>query len=370
MSKLRVLHITFDMAIGGTEQVIRQLVLNLPTEIECQILCIDGRVGDIGLALQQQGTKVHVLPRKAGLDWQLIRNIRKLVREERIDIVHCHQYTPWVYGWFAHWRTAAKVVFTEHGRFYPDRYRIKAWPLNLIMAFSSSALITISQATKRALVKYECVPPFLVKVIYNGIQSLSPDIEATKVLRDELRVDKSVPVIGTIARLDPVKNQFMMLRAFADLLQHQRNLILLLVGDGPIRRELEQLVDQLQIRPNVRFTGFKTNISDYLALMDIYLLSSHTEGTSMTLLEAMSLGLPCVVTEVGGNPEIVANNINGLLSPDNDAKAFTQNVAKLLQSPQLRKTLGDAGKARFCQHFSIEHMLKSYSDIYYRVAGK
>lgn len=370
MSKLRVLHITFDMAIGGTEQVIRQLVLNLPSDIECQILCIDGRVGAIGETLQTQGIKVSALARRSGLDWQLIRNIREFIQTERIDIVHCHQYTPWVYGWFAHWRTAAKVVLTEHGRFYPDRFRIKAWPLNLIMAFSSSALITISQATKAALVKYECVPPFLVKVIYNGIQPISSDIAAAMALRDELAISKEMRVLGTIARLDPVKNQSMMLRAFANLLQYEQNIILLLVGDGPSRSELEQLVDQLQIRPHVRFTGFRSNVADYLAVMDIYLLSSHTEGTSMTLLEAMNLGLPCVATEVGGNPEIVAAGVTGLLSPDDDAEAFAQNIAQLLENPKLITTLGDAGKARFAQLFSIQKMVKTYLDTYCRVARK
>ncbi|MDP5132000.1 MAG: glycosyltransferase, partial [Paraglaciecola sp.] len=334
MKKLRILHVTFNMAIGGTEQVIRQLVLNLPPECECQIVCIDGHIGAIGEALQQQGIKVTAMPRQPGLDWQLIKQLRQYIKTEQIDIVHCHQYTPWVYGWFAHWRTQAKVVFTEHGRFYPDRYRWKAWPLNLVMAFSTSALITISKATKTALAKYECIPPFLVNVIYNGIQPIESNAAVLKDLRAELAITDEMRVLGTVARLDPVKNQVMMLKAFAEVLQQEPNVVLLLVGDGPSRRELEQTAAALNISKHLRFVGFKTNVADFLALMDIYLLSSHTEGTSMTLLEAMNLGLPCVVTDVGGNPEIVIHGETGLLSPDNDATAFSNNIIKLLQNPQ------------------------------------
>lgn len=370
MSKLRILHITFDMAIGGTEQVIRQLVLNLPAEIECQILCIDGRVGDIGLALQQQGTKVHVLPRKAGLDWQLIRNIRKLVREEGIDIVHCHQYTPWVYGWFAHWCTAAKVVFTEHGRFYPDRYRWKAWPLNLIMSVSTSALITISKATKVALTKYECIPSFLVNVIYNGVQPALVNYPLLDGLRQELGIKEDFLVLGTVARLDPIKNQVMMLQALSEVLNVKTNIILLIVGDGPSRIELEKKAAELNIAKQIRFVGFKTNVADYLALIDIYLLSSHTEGTSMTLLEAMSLGLPCVVTDVGGNPEIVINDETGLLSPDDDISAFSNNIIQLLEDENNMKRMSESAKARYLDLFSIQKMITSYLSIFNRVKAK
>ena len=114
----RVLHLTYDMGIGGTEQVINQLVRGMDAAQVCHRICvIEGSVGAIGQALQQQGIGIDVLQRQPGFDWRLIKAIRALIKQHQIDIVHCHQYTPWVYGWFAAIGTQAKVIFTEHGRF-------------------------------------------------------------------------------------------------------------------------------------------------------------------------------------------------------------------------------------------------------------
>jgi glycosyltransferase involved in cell wall biosynthesis len=365
MKLLRILHVTFDMAIGGTEQVIRQLVLNLPaSEIHNEIFCIDGKIGAVGIQLQEQGIQIHQASRKPGLDFSLIKNLRNTLREGNFDIVHCHQYTPWVYGWFAAWGTKAKVVFTEHGRFFPDRYRGKALPLNLLMALTTCAVTAISAATKDALAKYEWVPKFKTQVVYNGIQPLHPDETNVAVLRSELQIEPQHLILGTVARLDPVKNQAMMLRAFALVAAKFPHARLLIVGDGPSRQALESLVRELGLQQMVWFTGFKTNVADYLALMHIYLLSSHTEGTSMTLLEAMHLGLSCIATAVGGNPEIVVDEQTGLLSPDDDAEAFALNIIRLLECNQLRLNCGRNGTVRFSEYFSVAQMVSHYTSIY------
>lgn len=365
MKKLRILHVTFDMAIGGTEQVIRQLVLNLPAdEFDNEIFCIDGKIGAVGAQLQQQGIRIHQAARKAGLDFDLIKTLRQTLRRGDFDVVHCHQYTPWVYGWFAAWGCKAKVVFTEHGRFFPDRSRGKALPLNVLMALTTSAITAISSATRDALARYEWVPKPLVQVVYNGIQPLTPNPERVLQLRQELGVKADTVVLGTVARLDPVKNQQMMLQAYAQVCKEVPDILLLLVGDGPSRQTLEQAAERLGVSSKVRFTGFQTNVADYLALMDIYLLSSHTEGTSMTLLEAMHLQLPCVATAVGGNPEIVADQQTGLLSPDNDAATFASNIRMLLNDSAKKATMGQAGKQRFEALFSIIQIISKYKRIY------
>jgi glycosyltransferase involved in cell wall biosynthesis len=371
MKKLRILHVTFDMAIGGTEQVIRQLVLNLPAaEFDNEIFCIDGKIGAVGEKLQQQGIHIHRAPRKAGLDFELIKTLRQTLRSGNFDVVHCHQYTPWVYGWFAAWGCKAKVVFTEHGRFFPDRSRGKALPLNVLMSLTTAAITAISSATRDALARYEWVAKPLVQVVYNGIQPLAADPGRVSMLQQALGIKPESVVLGTVARLDPVKNQQMMLQSFAIVSRQFPHLLLLLVGDGPSRTALEHEVARLGIDTQVRFTGFQTHVADYLALMDIYLLSSHTEGTSMTLLEAMHLQLPCVATAVGGNPEVVANNESGLLSPDNDPAAFASNIQTLLENTSLKITMGQAGKRRFEALFSVGQMVASYSRIYVKAVNK
>ncbi|WP_309043342.1 glycosyltransferase [Marinobacter sediminicola] len=362
---LRVLHITFNMGIGGTEQVIRQLVQGMANEsVESEILCIDGHIGPIGEALQQSGVLVHKLARKQGFDWALIKAIRKRLREGRFDVVHCHQYTPWMYGWLAALPTRAKVVFTEHGRFYPDRYRYKAMLINPIMALFTPSIVAISEATKDALVKYEFIPRHKIQVIYNGIAPLVRDKEEAQKVRDSLGIPKDAFVVGTVSRLDPVKNQAMMLRAFKQFSEKEPGSYLLMVGDGPDKAKLVSLAEEYGISERVIFTGFINNPVHYLAAMDVFLLSSHTEGTSMTLLEAMSLEMPAVATRVGGNPEIIEDNVTGILVEPDMAYPFAECIEQLLQKSILRQSMGQAARLSFDKRFSANAMVYQYSKIY------
>lgn len=362
---LRVLHLTFNMGIGGTEQVIRQLVQGMaPEGVESEILCIDGHIGPVGDALQQLGVPVRKVARKQGFDWSLTAAIRKRLREGRFDVVHCHQYTPWIYGWLGALRTNAKVVFTEHGRFYPDRYRYKAMLVNPLMAMLTPSVIAISNATKEALVTYEFIPKSKIQVIYNGISPLERDeLEAQKV-RDCLGIPKSAFVVGTVSRLDPVKNQSMMLRAFKEFSGKCPGSYLLMVGDGPDKEKLIALATELGISERTVFTGFINNPIHYLSAMDVFLLSSHTEGTSMTLLEAMSLKIPSVATRVGGNPEIVENDVTGILTQPGKSSSFAIAIEKLFQNVELRERMGESSRHRFDKRFSASAMVKKYRVVY------
>lgn len=366
----RVLHVTFDMGIGGTEQVIRQLVEAIPgSEVTCEILCISGRVGPIGESLISKGLPVHSMGRAPGFDWSLVRRIRALIRQGRFDIVHCHQYTPYIYGWLGALGTRAKTVLTEHGRFYPDRYRYKALLFNVIAARLSEALVSISEATREALVKYEFMPRSRIRVIYNGIRPLTHSEDAVRELRADFGIPEEAFIAGTVARLDPVKNQVMMLEAFSAFLQQHPDSWLLMVGDGPDRDLLEERARMLGIDRQTIFTGFVNEPVNHLALMDVFLLSSHTEGTSMTLLEAMSLGVPSIVTRVGGNPEIIQHMNNGLLVSPDDAVGFCEALRALHADPELRERLKRGARETFEARFSAQAMVQQYLSLYRKAVG-
>ena len=360
----RVLHLTYDMGIGGTEQVINQLVRGMDPAQVCHRICvIEGSVGAIGQALQQQGIAIDVLQRQPGFDWRLIKAIRALIKQHQIDIVHCHQYTPWVYGWFAAIGTQAKVIFTEHGRFYPDRHRYKAWLVNKLMAATTYKITAISKATKAALVQYEFIPEHKIDVIYNGIEPLVSTEEGRAKARQELGIKPEQRVIGTVARLDPIKNQAMIFEAFALLAPKFPDLVLLLVGDGPERQNLEQLASKLKIDHRVVFAGFKSPATDYMALMELFLLPSLSEGTSMTLLEAMSLGIPCVVSDVGGNPEVINNQIVGKIFSIKNYYLMGDFITDLLNS-KIKSKKAEEIKKLFSVNYSLNIMVSSYVSSY------
>jgi glycosyltransferase involved in cell wall biosynthesis len=278
--------------------------------------------------------------------------------------VHCHQYSPYTYGWFAHWGTGAKVVFTEHGRFHPDQHRTKARLINPLIALTSHRLVAISAATRDALIEYEFMPASKIKVIYNGITPLTAEENRKQELLAELGIEPGDVVIGTVARLDTVKNHPMMLQNTRALIDQGYKVRLLLVGDGPERDNLEAMTQQLNLNSSVIFTGFQSKPADYLSLMDLFLLPSFTEGTSMTLLEAMSLGIPTVATRVGGTPEIVEDKQTGFLVESDDLEAFTGAIKNLLNQPAKRNQMGHAAKAKFEEKFSVEKMVNQYQDCY------
>jgi glycosyltransferase involved in cell wall biosynthesis len=331
------------------------------------VVCIDGSVGEIGCQLRQEGVDVFAMPRQSGIDRALIWSLREKIRSLAVDVVHCHQYTPWFYGWLASLGTGARVVFTEHGRFHPDRYRYKAIWLNPLMALKTDAIVAISEATRAALSRYEFVPKSRIQVLYNGIQGLRRDPSKALGIRDELGIPQGAFVMGTVARLDPVKNQRMMLDGFSAALETCPDSWLLMVGDGPDRAMLEHRASELGIKERVCFTGFREQPADYLAAMDVFLLTSHTEGTSMTLLEAMSLGVPAVATAVGGNVEIVDAGRSGILIPTEDSDALSTAVTRLQADRSQLEALSRGSRARFSERFSIAHMVSGYQDLYLSV---
>ena len=360
--RTRILHVTFNMGFGGTEQVIRQLVSHLdPDRYECEVACIDGEVGAIGEAMREQlGTQFHTYQRNPGFDLNAVRWLRKVIKAGNFEVVHCHQYSPYCYGWLAHWGTGVRLLFTEHGRFHPDTHRKKARLINPIMAYTTHSLIAISEATKDALVEYEYMPRSRIQVIYNGIAPLTVNPDRQRELRETLGIQPDETVIGTVARLDPVKNQPMILRAAQTLIEKGYKIRVIIVGDGPEMANLKSLASDLNIESNTNFTGFQSTPGDYLSLMDIFLLPSYTEGTSMTLLEAMSLGIPVVATRVGGTPEIVSHAETGLLIGSDNLKAFTAAIEELIDHPEMCVSMTKTSKDLFMKKLSAAVMLEAY----------
>jgi glycosyltransferase involved in cell wall biosynthesis len=353
------------MAIGGAEQVISYLVRSTnSSKYEASILCLDSPVGDFGLKLREQGFHVHSFNRRPGLDISLIRNLRRYLSKHKINILHCHQYTPFVYGTLSSAFSKTRVVFTEHGRFYPDRRKFKRMVFNPILCRLASHLTAISSATCRALVQYENFPAKRLKVVYNGVETPKGMIRRNPELLTRYNIPEDAKILGTVARLDPIKNHSMMLKAFRQVLTKNPNCRLLIVGDGPERSNLEAQIQELEIKNKAILTGFQSETGRFYGLFDIFLLSSESEGTAMTLLESMAASIPSIVTDVGGNPEIVKDNITGFLTPQGDASKMAERISFLLENPDIACKMGMAAQARFEEIFSVRAMVSAYERFY------
>ncbi len=368
-NKFKVLHLTYDMRIGGTEMVIKNIIEGLnSSQFTMSIFCIELPLGPWGKSLKKSGIQIGSAARREGFDPNIIKKIRTHIKQHNIDIIHCHQYTPWVYGTLAAAFTKTKIVFTEHGRFYPDSASWKRRLINPLLTFFTDKITSISQATKSALVEFEYIPARQIDVIYNGITEVTTEANEASAIREALSIPKGAFVLGTIARFDPIKNHLMMLDAFAAARKKNPNLYLIMIGDGTERHKIENKINKLSLNNYVTLTGYQPNPSNYLSMFDIFLLSSLSEGTSMTLLESLSLGIPCIVTNAGGNAEIIESNYNGAVTPNADAKAFAQAILKLAMSDltDMRRF----ARKRFDQRFTNTIMNEQYHAIYEQLAGE
>ncbi len=362
---MRILHVTHDMNIGGTEQVIKQIVMGVDdTRFASDIVCLDNTVGDVAKSIDPSRVTLHKLARRPGFDTALIRELRALIKREAIDIVHCHQYTPYVYGVLAGLFSGTPVIFTEHGRFYPDRYSWKRRLVNPVLGFATRAFVSISAATRDALIDYEWFPARRISVIYNGIHGVNPDMEAVKQARLDASLDPDHYVFGTVSRLDTIKNQTLLIHAFAKVHTKYPQTRLLLVGDGPERDTLESLSASLKLDKAIVFTGFRSDPEPWFGVINAFVLCSLSEGTSMTLLEAQSARLPCIVTAVGGNTEIISDNQNGLVVASGNVEALSDAMLRLVEDPELAARLSDAGFDVFSTRFQRQKMIDAYEELY------
>lgn len=363
--KQRILHITFDMRIGGTEMVIKNLIEGADiTLFDMSIFCIEQPLGPWGIDLQKDGLKIVTKARQPGFDISLIFAIRKHIKDNQIDVIHCHQYTPWVYGVLAAIGTKTQVIFTEHGRFYPDSSSWKRKLINPWLCRITDHITSISKATKQALIEFENIPEDRIEVLYNGISRPLADPVKASQLRQKLNISQNTIVLGTIARLDPIKNHRMMLEAFSLVVKLYPETILVIVGDGEERQNIEEQIQKLDIKNKVILTGYDPQPQHYLALMDIFLLSSLSEGTSMTLLEAMALQKPCVVTDAGGNSEIVQQDINGIVTPNDKTEDYAKGILQLLSDPHKKAEFGEKSRVIFNEKFNINTMSASFERLY------
>lgn len=365
-----VLHV---MQVAGAEVLVREIIRRLGPRIQPTILCLDG-VGAIGEQLRAEGVAVMALGRRPGRDWRLVRRIARIVRERRIELLHAHQYSPLFYAALAkvHSGCRTKLLFTEHGRHYPDRVSGRRNFVNrLFFDRVTDAATAVCAFTKRSLIEVEGFSARRIQIIANGIEADRygrADDQAE--VKRSLGLDPARRYVIKIARFHPVKDHGTLLRAFCEVAAVRRDVDLLLAGDGPGRADAEKLAAELGICQRVRFLGVRGDVPELLQASDLFTLTSVSEAASLTLLEAMAAGLPCVVTNVGGNPELVRDGFDGLLVPRADWQATSRAMLHILDRPQLAVAMGAAGAHRVRQQFLLEQTINAYWQLYQGLVGR
>jgi len=178
-----------------------------------------------------------------------------------------------------------------------------------------------------------------------------------------LGIPPEMIVVGTVGRLTAVKGQEVLIRAASELIRQGEKIFLVLLGDGELRQDLEQLTIRLGIAEHVHFPGWRPDVPRIMAVCDIFCLSSRNEGMGKVLVEAMAMGKPIIASDIGGIRDIVRSGENGLLVPVGDVAAWAEAIARLCRDPERRRRMGDAGR-QMAPRYSSEEMIKMIDELY------
>jgi glycosyltransferase involved in cell wall biosynthesis len=364
---VRVAFVLHVMQVAGAEVLVFEIIQRLRSCIDPHVFCLDG-VGPLGEQLIAEGVPVVAFDRRPGVDWRLIPQMSREIRSRRIDVIHAHQYTPFFYSSLAARlsRPLPRVIFTEHGRHFPDVVSSRRRFVNrLLFERLADEVTAVCDFSARALADNDGFSKARIKVIPNGItlDRYTP-VDDRAGLRGRLGLAPDRRYVTVVARFHPVKDHATLLRAFQAVARATHDVDLLLVGDGPLRGVLEQQAHALGIAPRVHMVGVQSNVPDWLRASDIFTLCSVSEAASITLLEAMACGLPCVVTAVGGNPELVRDGQDGLLVARGDAQGLGSAILRLLADPDTRAKMGRSGRQRVEDEFLLETTIGRYSALY------
>jgi glycosyltransferase involved in cell wall biosynthesis len=366
---IRVLELLPTLRVNGLSIVVTILARALdPSRFHVQIACFD-ELGPLTEGVRRDGFAVHFIARRPGKDLALAWKLARLLRRERIDLVHAHNATAFFYGTLGAILARTPVrIFTEHDRTFPSKPLLAR--AHRLLHRRVDRVVTVAAYLREALVRHEGFDAARIEIVPNGIHPAPFDAAAPRGrTRAALGIDADQPVVLCAARLDAVKNHALLIDAFRRVVEGRPQALLLLVGDGPLREDLEARARERGIAGAVRFLGIREDVPALLRASDVAALTSHSEGLSMALIEALAASVPCVATAVGGNGEIVEDGSSGFLVPPGDVDALAERCERLLADGELRARLGAAARRTFEERFSAPAMIARYVDIFERACA-
>lgn len=368
--KTKVLHVIGRLSFGGLEGGVIKVVNNICRDVfHPFLISLRGFDEQVRNTLRDD-VEFAVVQRKAGRDWGLVHKLANFFVQQRVDIVHSHNWETWLYSHLAA-RLARVPVFIhgEHGLEAADlSEHVLKRMVKITLAARTEHFTTVSRDIAHRMEQQWRVKKQKIIVTPNGIdlQRFSPPRQ-----REACKVSLGLPseafVLGTVVgRFTAVKDLPTLLRAFAIVHQHNPNAALVIVGEGKRQDQqaLRQLAAELGLSPALRIVLPTPQVEKYMQAFDIYANSSLYEGMSNTLLEAMGCGAAIVATHVGGTPFIVTDRYNGLLVEPQSPEKFAQAINELMINPLLRATLAESARQYVERHHSIQTFVHKHEELY------
>ena len=355
-----ILFVVRKLDVGGMERLVVDLLKSLDGERFTVVVCAIEDVGLLDKQVTDAGVELIHLNKPPGLDWKVPWMLRNVIRDRRIDLIHTHNSTGHFYAALANrllWRRRP-LVHTKHGKGELARPR-SVWR-NRIASLFSDSIVAVSRDVEKVCHEVEGVPLRKLVTIINGV-----DVESYALAgcAREPRQNEGM-VFGHVGRLSEEKNQGMLLRVFQRFRAEYPTAKLVLVGDGPLRGELEALALEYGISDGVTFAGYRSDVPEVMATFDCFVMSSHTEGTPLVVIEAMAAQCPVIGTDVGGMSDLVQDGSTGFLVPSCDEDAMLRRWRQLAESRDNSRSMGIAGQKRAQANFGLMGMVHSYERLY------
>lgn len=358
-----ILHLISSEGCYGAEQMLLLLAGGCQAEgLRCVIgVFEDARAPHLEVAVeaQRRGLRVERIPCGGRLDTKVFNRINLLIEKHSADIVHSHGYKADLYAWAASINRRHALVSTCHN--WPDPrllMRLYAGADRLALR-SFDAVAAVSQAVADKLARWG-VADHRISVIRNGAAAPCTAEPA------DLRRAGDDMVAGFVGRLVHEKGVLDLLAATKAALERFPRTRFAFVGDGPLRKECEEMARRTGIEQHVTFFGHRSDIAGFYAAFDFLVLPSHNEGLPMSILEAMSAGVPVIATRVGSVPEAVIDGVTGLLVQPGKTDALANAIIRMAGDRDWARSLGAAGREHAARHFSVRAMTASYIGLYRR----
>lgn len=368
---MRVLHLVKATRISGAERHLLILLTALrERDVDARlVLLVEPRnlMHDLVAEAQQRAIPVERLIIRHHADVTVARRVRALLRAQKPDILHTHLIHADLYGALATVLTGTILITSRHND-DPFRRRFPVRMLHRLLWRRARYGILISEAIRRFVIDVEGAPPHKLRVIHYGIEytPVTPAevYSARQAVRAELSLSADTPLLGMACRLTAQKGLADALAAFAMIHNEYPLARLVIAGDGELLASLQAQARSLGIADFVHFLGWRSDVPQLMAGLDVFLMPSHWEGFGLVLIEAMSKRLPVVASRVSAIPEVVADGETGYLVPPRSPSALAQAIRRLLHDRVLRLHMGMMAEDRLEQHFTARRMAEETLAVY------
>ena len=368
--KIKVVHILHKFTYGGLEVVLINMINSMKDqEFEHTIISLKDYSSEMCSRINQN-IEVYSVKKRDGKDLRSYWILRKLLRRVKPNIVHTYNIGAIDCVISSLMMKGVLRFHSEHGRDISDptgankKYQL----IRRLLSPLLKKIVVVSNELSDWLTKDVGINPQKVVTIYNGVdidKFIQRDCESRQLLKDKLFSTNDI-IIGTVARLDPIKNHILLIEAYSCLIKRNPGIgvKLIIVGDGPCAEQLNNLILHYGLEDNVIMPGSMTDIAEVMAVFDIYVQSSIAEGVPMTILEAMSSSVPVISTDVGGISEVVHDKVDGILVPSKNVDVMMLAMEEMLRDEKTRKEYGDNARNKIESFFSVTKMGENYKKLY------